>query len=73
MSALERGADLGECVTVLEKEFSKQPLPGDVRREDIKVLRYNAIFNRDPSRSPNPRPNPNRNIPTYNTTVDPFF
>lgn len=37
MSALDKGADLGECVTVLEEELARKPLPGDLRREDLKV------------------------------------
>lgn len=38
VSALDKGADLGECVTVLEEELARKPLPGDLRREDLKPL-----------------------------------
>ena len=37
MVALDSGAELGECVRTVEKELAKKPLPGDVRREDLKV------------------------------------
>lgn len=51
--ALDSGAELGECVRAMEKELAKKPLPGDVRREDLKVRegstkknRHLALFSR---------------------------
>ncbi|CAN0271194.1 unnamed protein product, partial [Ectocarpus fasciculatus] len=32
VNALESGAELGECVTIIEAELAKRDLPGDVRR-----------------------------------------
>lgn len=39
MGALDSGAELGECVSVLEGELGKRPLPGDIRRQDMKVTK----------------------------------
>lgn len=35
--ALERGAELGECVQAIETELAKRELPGDVRRANREV------------------------------------
>lgn len=37
VSALERGAELGECVEIIEAELAKKPLPGDVNKDYRKV------------------------------------
>lgn len=49
VTALDRGASLGECVGLLEKELGKRPLPGDVRRENIKV-HFTSLRSLDGSR-----------------------
>lgn len=38
VNALERGAELGECVLVVETELAKRELPGDVRRANREVI-----------------------------------
>lgn len=37
VNALEGGAELGECVRVIETELAKRELPGDVRRASREV------------------------------------
>lgn len=37
VNALESGAELGECVTIIEAELAKRELPGDVRRANRQV------------------------------------
>lgn len=44
MNALERGAELGECVRVIETELAKRELPGDVRRANRQVGRPFLVF-----------------------------
>ncbi len=39
VNALEQGAELGECVRVIEAELAKRELPGDVRRANRQVWR----------------------------------
>lgn len=39
VSALEREAELGECVEIIEAELAKKPLPGDVNNDYRKVRR----------------------------------
>lgn len=50
VNALERGAELGECVRVIETELAKRELPGDVRRanrevtHDVRTAHYLVLF-----------------------------
>ena len=37
VAALERGAELGECVEMIETELAKKPLPGDCNKDYRKV------------------------------------
>ena len=37
VAALERGAELGECVEMIETALAKKPLPGDCNKDYRKV------------------------------------
>lgn len=45
VNALESGAELGECVTIIEEELAKRELPGDVRRASRQVQVAPALEN----------------------------
>lgn len=55
VNALERGAELGECVRVIETELSKRELPGDVRRANREVIASFSLHRPIPAYAPEKR------------------